>query len=119
MRLAQKAPLAVMEHDERPRQSHVSGTRHNASVAHICRRSQEKRSQNGCQFPDASPALVTSSDLRDNRRFAVPVPPYTRGFEDACYEHTYTNPYKPGTIAAGAYDEGFVDGRHTAGEAAR
>lgn len=109
--VATKMPLSVVEHRQRPEQR-FSSEKSVSSIAQICARSQARRPQSTRQHADDLPAVITSHDLRDNRRFAAPVPPYTRGFEDASYEHAYTNPYHPGTIAAGDYDTGFADGRH-------
>lgn len=114
--IPKRMPLSVVEHRQRPEQR-FSPEKNLSTVSQVCTRSQALRRKFTCQFPDER-APLTSSDLRDNRRFGVPVPPYTRGFEDACYEHAYTNPYKPGTLAAGDYRDGFEDGRRTLGESA-
>ena len=53
-------------------------------------------------------------DLRDSRRFANPVLPYTRGFEDATYEHHYCNPYAVGSEEYRRYEAGFGDGQQGA-----
>lgn len=115
MKTPKKVPLSVVEHRQRPEQR-FSPEKSTSTVSQVCKRSQALRRPKTLQFPDAHPP-ITSSDLRDNRRFAVPVPAYTRGFEDAQYEQAYTNPYKPGTIAAGDYNTGFVDGRRVRREA--
>ena len=48
-------------------------------------------------------------EYADRRRFAAPVTPYKRGFEDCCYSRVYANIYAPGTLAARQYDEGMQD----------
>lgn len=56
----------------------------------------------------------TSTDLRDSRRFANPICPYTRGYEDAAYGDMYCNAYVVGGVGgedAREYDAGFEDGR--------
>lgn len=50
----------------------------------------------------------------DNRRFACPVSPYRRGFEDTLYERTYANPYQRGTAAHAQYERGNEDARNAA-----
>ncbi len=52
------------------------------------------------------PAL---QEFADNRRFATPVAPYRRGFEDATYDRVYANAYQPGTPAALEYQRGCED----------
>ena len=47
----------------------------------------------------------------DNRRFATPVSPYRRGFEDTLYERVYANPYPPGSDAHARYRRGNQDAR--------
>ena len=48
-------------------------------------------------------------EYADKRRFAAPVTPYKRGFEDCYYSRVYANVYAPGTVAARQYDEGMQD----------
>ena len=47
----------------------------------------------------------------DNRRFACPVTPYRRGFEDTLYDRVYANPYRPGSAAHAEYARGNQDAR--------
>jgi hypothetical protein len=47
----------------------------------------------------------------DDRRFATPVTPYRRGFEDAVYHYVYANPYPPGSDPHTAYHAGNQDAR--------
>lgn len=47
----------------------------------------------------------------DNRRFATPVSPYRRGFEDCLYDRVYANPYHPGSPEWHAYERGNQDAR--------
>lgn len=54
------------------------------------------------------PELV---DYADDRRFASPVTPYRRGFEDCLYDRVFANPYAPGTAAAAEYVRGNGDAR--------
>lgn len=52
----------------------------------------------------------------DNRRFAGPVTPYRRGFEDTLYDRVYANPYRPGTPAHDQYARGNQDARQAGSE---
>lgn len=52
----------------------------------------------------------------DNRRFAAPVTPYRRGFEDALYERVYANPFAPHSEESRRYDAGNQDARRTTAE---
>lgn len=54
---------------------------------------------------------ISTLDLRDSRRFATPVLPYNRGFEDARYNNHYCNPYPAGSSDFLSYHTGFEDGR--------
>lgn len=56
--------------------------------------------------------------LADNRRFACPVTPYRRGFEDTLYERIYANPYRRGTAEHAQYERGNEDARREAGRQA-
>ncbi len=47
----------------------------------------------------------------DTRRFATPVTPYRRGFEDTTYDHVYANPHPLGSDAWRQYDAGSADAR--------
>ncbi len=47
----------------------------------------------------------------DTRRFATPVTPYRRGFEDGTYDPVYANFYPVGSAAWRAYDAGNADAR--------
>ena len=47
----------------------------------------------------------------DTRRFATPVTPYRRGFEDCLYDHVYANPHTVGSVEWLAYDAGSADAR--------
>ncbi len=49
------------------------------------------------------------AEFADRRRFAGPVTPYKRGFEDCYYSRVYANVYAPGTVAAQSYDAGVQD----------
>lgn len=49
------------------------------------------------------------AEYADKRRFAAPVTPYRRGFEDCYYSRVYANVYARGTLAAQQYDEGMQD----------
>lgn len=60
------------------------------------------------RIPTADPP--TSTDLRDDRRFATPITPYRRGLEDALYYTMYTNPYRHGSLPWSDYEHGFTDG---------
>lgn len=51
------------------------------------------------------------AEFADDRRFAGPVTPYRRGFEDCLYERVFANPYAPDTVAAAEYTRGNGDAR--------
>ena len=50
-------------------------------------------------------------EFADNRRFAGPVSPYQRGFEDCVYERVYANPYPPQSHESAEYSRGNGDAR--------
>jgi len=56
-------------------------------------------------------SLPELKSFADNRRFASPVTPYRRGFEDTIYERVYANPYTPGTEEYRKYEIGNQDAR--------
>lgn len=51
------------------------------------------------------------AEFADDRRFADPVTPYRRGFEDCLYERVFANPYAFDTEAAAEYARGNGDAR--------
>lgn len=51
------------------------------------------------------------AEFADDRRFASPVTPYRRGFEDCLYERVFANPYAGDTVAAAEYTRGNGDAR--------
>ncbi len=51
---------------------------------------------------------IATADLTDNRRFAHPVAPARRGWEDATYERTYANPYPAQTPHYTSYHAAFA-----------
>ena len=53
----------------------------------------------------------TLQPFTDTRRFATPVTPYRRGFEDCTYDHVYANFYPVGSEAWRQYDAGSADAR--------
>lgn len=55
---------------------------------------------------DLQPEL---QEYADDRRFATPVTPYARGFDDCFNSRVYANPYKPFTLAAEKYEAGVAD----------
>jgi hypothetical protein len=55
-----------------------------------------------------SPAFV---DYTDTRRFATPVTPYQRGWEDTTYEHVFAPPFPVGSVEWRQYDAGSADAR--------
>ena len=57
---------------------------------------------------DTTPRAWTARDLRTVS--AAPLTPYCEGFNDACYQCIYYNPYRPGTQANRDYKEGHEDG---------
>lgn len=69
---------------------------------------QESPATARAQAQNLQPELV---DYADDRRFASPVTPYRRGFEDCLYDRVFANPYAPGTAAAAEYVRGNGDAR--------
>lgn len=62
-----------------------------------------------------------SPDMREfacDARFAEPVTPYRRGFEDCQYDHVYANPYPVGSAEWRNYCRGNEDARGKAREGA-
>lgn len=53
------------------------------------------------------------AEFADDRRFAGPVTPYRRGFEDCLYERVFANPYTPHSEEAAEYNRGNGDARVT------
>lgn len=69
---------------------------------------QEPPATARAQSQNLQPELA---DYADDRRFASPVTPYRRGFEDCLYDRVFANPYAPGTAAAAEYVRGNGDAR--------
>lgn len=51
------------------------------------------------------------AEFADNRRFAGPVTPYRRGFEDCIYDRVFANPYPPHSAESVEYNRGHGDAR--------
>lgn len=51
------------------------------------------------------------AEFADNRRFAGPVAPYRRGFEDCVYERVFANPYPLYSEESAEYNRGHGDAR--------
>lgn len=62
-------------------------------------------------IPPPPPLQPELAHFGDNRRFAAPISPYRRGFEDYRYDHVYANPYPIGSADWRRYNDGNLDAR--------
>jgi hypothetical protein len=57
---------------------------------------------------DTTPQELRPRDFRTVS--AHPLTPYCEGYNDACYQHLYYNPYRPDTRENRDYNRGHEDG---------